>query len=252
MFIILSGWISSYQTTCLSLFFAFLFWATIAWSFIDIKMHERMCVKQCYFHPTSFIAKLLSSRILVTIVFMLTALAMSYSSLVAILDFGTLQWLYIVIHLLLLIMLYSFLKNIFRNIVKEKYLKIMAREWSIRIAALFLLGWIVYLSFNGKTPSYLQPTLQETLAAATNSIQSHCHYIDQVLRFNKETEALSWWLMSKESRLLKSEPLHLLAWLIFLLFNALAVLGINRWISQIIYLLDTHIINKTKEVPHAR
>lgn len=247
MSIILFGWIMTYQNTCFSLFFAFLFWLLIAWSFIDIKMHERLCIRQCYFHPKSLISKILSSRIMVTIFFLTVAFLMSYSALISILEFDTLQWGYIVIHILILTLLYMTMQKVFVNVIQEKYLKIMAREWSINIAAIFLLAWVIYWSLKGETPLYLQSTLKETLSTATTVIQSNCHVTDTVLRFNKETEAISWWLMSKESEVLKSEHLKLGAWIIFLFFQALAVLGLNRWIAQIIYLIDNYVLKQKKK-----
>jgi hypothetical protein len=236
--IIFGGWYFSYSNTCLSLIFAVFFLGMVAWSYIDLKMHERLCLKECYFHTDSIISKMLSSRFLVTVFFLVISIMMTYTALASIISFQVEELAYLVVHVAFLISIYMGFKRLFSHTVQPHYLKVFAREWSIRIAALFLLVWVVYITYNGTVPAYLQPTLSETLSSATNSLFSQCTLIDYALRLNREIEALSWWLMVKQSDLLHEHMLRSSAWILFIVYQSFAVLGVNRLLGQLIYAVD--------------
>ena len=87
-------------------------------------------------------------------------------------------------------------------------------------------------------PTYIRATLEETLLVASNSINSTCSYIDYILRVKVELDARIWWILKKSDLILEDSILKGLLWLIFVIVNTIGVLGINRFIVEIVYRLN--------------
>ncbi|WP_300367691.1 hypothetical protein [Hydrogenimonas sp.] len=235
---VLGGWQVAYAHGCYAVLLFFLFWGTIATSFIDIKMHERRCVRRCYLQPHTLLARLLVSPVAVSLFYLAVSFMMAISAFVTIIDFSSGLWLYLPIHTLVVLILYRQFVYLFRSRIKEEYLALFAREWSINVSALLLIGTVFFLAYEGEVPIYLSSGLDETIRTATNSVNSVCSVSDAILRFYKEVEAVTWWLMREESAVVGSGLLRTAGWMLFLLYNSLAVLGINRFVAEVIYRID--------------
>ncbi len=245
--LMLGIWNASYGYNCSMLIFPVMMWIVVAHSFIEVKMHERLCFKSCYFKENSFLATILSSRTFVVIVFMIISLAMTFSALYGSLEYTSALWIYLVIHIILSIFLYKFLVQRFTSMIKSSYLNIFAREWTINImAALFILIF-VYVSMYNYEPAYLRNGLSATMNAASNSISSQCEYLETILKLQKEIESVFWWVVHRSTENVEDTALKYMMWIIFLLMNSLAILGVNRFILQVIYLLDKLIIKDSYE-----
>ncbi|WP_201353359.1 hypothetical protein [Hydrogenimonas urashimensis] len=235
---VLGGWYVTYPYGCFALLLFFLFWGVIAASFIDLKMHERRCIRRCYIHPEGFAARWLLSPFAVSLFFLAVSFLMALSAFLAVIDFSWTIWAYLPMHAVIMLLLARGIGRLFSAQVQAAYLPLFAREWSINLSALFLVAVVFYVAYEGVVPAYLHTGLEETLRAATNSTRSLCTLSDRVLRFHRELEAIAWWFMQKESDMLSSELFRAGGWLLFLFYNSLAVLGINRFIAEVLYLID--------------
>lgn len=245
-FLIFFTWKLTYSYHCLSLLFPFIMLLVISYGYIELKMEERKCIKKCYFKEKSFFAKLLSSHIFVTLFYIVASITMTISTFIVSLDFSKLLWLYLVLHIALSILMFRGLSYFFQKTFQENYQKLFAREWSIRIMAFILIGVFIYLSLNTYTPEYLTHSLKETIENARGTVSSDCRYIETFLQYAKSIDASFWWIISEGTEQVNNTVIKTGIWLAFLFYNSLAILGINRFIFQVIYMLNNLFYHKKK------
>jgi len=239
IYFILFGWIESYKINCLMILFPIVVAIVISYSFIELKMHDRLCFRDCFLKDRSIFALMLSSRWFVTIVYIIISLIMTISAMVASIDIDEKIWLYIfTLHILSVIMLQKIFDSLLYGSVKGSYRRLIAREWTIHITSIVLMVVTVYVYYNGYEPIYIQSGLRESIISASNSRFSNCLLLDSLLKIEREVDALFWWMITNGSEYIESSLLKFGAWLLFLLFNSLAILGINRFIVQVVYMID--------------
>ncbi|WP_158653896.1 hypothetical protein [Helicobacter cetorum] len=233
---LLGLWRLSYQATCFSLVFVLIILGIIAYSYISLKMRERKCFIKCYLNDNSFLAKLLSSKIMVSLVYFIVSIMMTLSVMYSVLEYSFVLWILVILQIFICMLVFQFLNRSLRRVVKQDYLALLSREWGINICSCIFFLIYFYITIYGYEPSYLRDNLNETLEVATNSIGSSCEYIDYFLRLKRELDALSWWGMNLIDARLGSY--RVLGWSIFVALNILSSLGINRVVMQVIYWLD--------------
>jgi len=238
VFLILNIWTKSYTYNCLALFFPLILLLLISYSFVELKVHERLCFKNCYFASNSLFAKMLSSRFFVILFYLFASVLMTLSALFVLIDFKTALWTYLFFHILVATLLYRYLTKEFQHTVKPSYRALFAREWTINITAIIFVLVYIYFLINDYEPTYIHHTLEETWRDASNSISSDCLIVNYFLKLQKELDGIFWWLIDKGTETIQNKTLNLFIWIGFLFMNSFALLGINRFIAQIIYLLD--------------
>jgi len=238
VFLIFFIWRTSYHYGCFTLLLPMVVLFVIAHSFIELKMQERFCFRDCYFVEKSFFANLLSSRSFVTIFYIILSILMTTSVMYAIIDFVTLFWIYLIFQILFATFIFKWFEKILSQTLKKNFLSLFSRELSINISSILLLLVYVYISLEGYAPEYLRETLAQTQLVASNTISSNCHAINYVLKVKIEIDSIFWWSFSSFSEHIDNTFLKSIAWLGFIFMNALAILGVNRFILQIVYYLD--------------
>ena len=239
VFLIFFNWKGSYAHYCLSLLFPLLVLLIISYGYIELKMKERTCFKNCYFQDNSFFARLLSGRFFVTLFYLLTSFAMTITIFASAIDYPDLLWFYLLLHTLLSLFLFFYLDRLFGRMLHRRYRSIFAREWTIHIMGVLLIAVFLYLSLNSYEPAYLTDSLQETILNASKSISSDCDLINRILKLGKTIDSSFWWVIHESTEQTSNSMIKAGIWVAFLLYNSLALLGINRLIIQIIYLLNT-------------
>lgn len=248
IFLIFLLWESTYKYSCLSLIFPIIILLVISTSFISKKMQERICHKNCYINNSSILAKFLTSRIMVTIFYIIVSIFMAITIMQNILEFTSQLWTYFLIHIFLVIYLYKFFLRMLKNTINESFLKIYVREITINMSSLILFLVYVFIIIKfGYLPEYMDDTLELTLQNATNSVKSDCIYIDYILRIKTEIDASFWFMLNQGTEILKEKYFVAMVWLTFIFINGFALLGINRFIVQTVYFLDD-FLNKQKDV----
>ncbi len=248
IFLLLLSWKIGFSNGCYMLLLPIIFLITISYSFIELKMQERICIKQCYFAEQSFIAKMLSSRILVSIFYLIVSIMMSLSIIYGVIDYPLIFWSYLLFHIIFVILIFRYIKHLLRNIIKTKYVKIFAREWTINISSLVLILVSTYFTiYYGYIPDYLSESLLDTISNASSSMQSNCTITSYVIKAKIEIDSTFWWLLNKGTEQLDDHRVKIAIWIGFILINSLAILGLNRFMVQVIYMLDK-IFNNEKNV----
>ncbi|HUH43047.1 MAG TPA: hypothetical protein VLZ29_08015 [Sulfurimonas sp.] len=238
VFLIFFIWRMSYHHGCSTLLLPITVLFVIAHSFIELKMQERFCFRDCYFIEKSFLANLLSSRSFVIVFYIILSILMSISVMYAVVDFTMLFWMYLVFQILFATFLFRWFSQILSRTVKKNFLSLFCREWAINVSSILLLLVYVYISLQGYAPEYLRETLAETQLVASNTISSNCGVINYTLKVKMEIDSVFWWSFSSFAEHIDNTFLKSIAWLGFIFMNALAILGVNRFILQIIYYLD--------------
>ena len=194
IFIILFSWNNFYKIGCFSLLFPLLVLIVISFSYIDKKMNERICFKNCYFKENSKFSKILSSRSFVSFVYFILSIVLTLSIMYGAIGFVTLLWWYLVIHIILVIFIYRNVIKLLQNTIQASYLDIFAREWTITLSSILLFLVYIYVFTSGYEPEYLGETLSITMQNASNSVSSECFYIDYILRIKMEIDSTFWWI----------------------------------------------------------
>jgi len=244
IFLILFSWIISYEYHCIAIIFPIIILAIISHSFIELKMQERRCLKKCYFKKETIVARILSSRSTVVVVYLILSIMMSITIVSSAIDYTPIWWLYLVVHTLLSLILYRAISYASLSTINSSYHKLFAREWTINGMTLLILPFFIYLSLNSYTPEYLKEGFVETLDSASSTISSECIIINRILTWSRELDALLWWLVYSSATYAKASWIKAIIWIGFIIYNSIALLGINRLIVQIIYIID--IIFKRK------
>ena len=80
--------------------------------------------------------------------------------------------------------------------------------------------------------------MQSSISNATNSISSKSEITEYIFRLKREIDAIFWWSIVNSTEKMQEGVYKTLIWSSFIIINCLAILGINRFIGQIIYLLN--------------
>ena len=211
----------------------------ISQGYIEAKIQERICIKKCFFNENSIIATILTSKILVILIYTLLSILMTISLMYGVIEYAQILWMYLVVYIALIILLYSFLNKLFEPMLKDKYRSIFVRKWTFNLSALLLIGGSIYLEFEyGYLPVYLSNDLSTTIINASNSYESSCEYSNFILKAKIELDSFFWWIINENSDYFKNEIIKYSIWFGFLSFNSLALLGANKFIVQTVYLLE--------------
>ncbi|MEL6286148.1 MAG: hypothetical protein AAFR41_08170 [Pseudomonadota bacterium] len=112
---------------------------------------------------------------------------------------------------------------------------IIARQFAARVNAVLLTGALTWLALNSAPPDYAtgQDSLRGALGAAAQGPFSQCGWIDTLVSWGRQVDALKWWTMTQATGQLSSPDLVLGAWLLFLLSGGVAALGFSVLAVQI-------------------
>jgi len=238
VFLILLSWIISYEYHCIALLFPLIVWLLISYSFVALKMQERECFRRCYFQEKTLISRLLASRFMVILFYLIISTMMSITILSSAMEYTQIWWLYLVIHTLLSLILYRTILYLSATIITPSHQKLFAREWTINGMTLLILPFFIYLALNSYAPEYLKESFIETINSASNRVYSKCEITQKLLIWNREVDAGLWWLVYSSASYAKALWLKSGIWISFIIYNSIAILGINRLIVQVIYLID--------------
>jgi hypothetical protein len=181
---------------------------------------------------------MLSSKFFVIIFYVIMSVLMTISALYGAIDYEKEFWAYLVLHVAIVTALYTYILAKFSDTIKPSYQALFAREWAINISTPMIIGAFVYFSLNGFEPTYLQSTLQETWHVASASVSSDCSVINYFLKLQKGVDAVFWWIIDRGTSNIGDQTLKIGIWLVFLLINSFAILGVNRFIAQLVYMID--------------
>ena len=131
--------------SCVSILFPFIALIIIGLSFLDKRVQERLCLKNCYFKHSSIIAKMLSSKVTLFIIYTIVSTFMTISIFSYIVDIDIKSALFILLYIFVIIMLYKAIYIIIKNTVNENYVKIFSREIAINLSSIIL--FVVYVYF---------------------------------------------------------------------------------------------------------
>lgn len=231
-------WQQSYTYHCMALVFPIIMLAIIGWGYAELTMNERKCFSEFYIINTTFLSKLLSRRFFVLLFYTISSMAMTVAAFMISINFPLLLWVYFIVHIILSLVLFRYITHLFSKIIHENYITLFAKEWSIRVMAIILVVVYIFISLNEYTPIYLSESLQQTVTNATSSVFSNCNVIQIIMQYGKSIDSSFWWIVVESTEQMNDSLIKAGVWIIFLLYNSLALLGINRLILQTIYYLD--------------
>lgn len=240
IFIVLILWQTTYYLACFSLIIPLVFVFIIAYSFIEIRLRQKECFKNCYFKEDTFIAKILTSPYLTSFIFIVLSFFYTVSFMYSSINFDIKFYILLIFFIITAFYIYKFFIKFFSNIINEKHLELFAREVTIKITAFILLVLYGIYFLYAYEPSYLKDSLELTIQEATNSIYSNCIFIDWILRVQIEINSTILFFTKASANSMQNKDINNLIWIGFIILNALAILGLNRFILQIIYLISKY------------
>ncbi len=220
---------------------ALLIYGVIVYGFVELSRRRRLCIRDCFFDRDSFVGHLLSGWGLIAIFYLIVAIPMWLSLLYFLVNLNQSFWIFLGVYIPFAMAIYGWLKSILKGTIKVDFVSILAREWSFRIGSVVMVAVIFYVLLYAYEPDFLVATLEQSIQKATTSIGSDCVVIDRFLRLEREWEAIFWWIAERGSDLAGQGWISTLIWIGFLLMNALGAIGLARYISQIVYLVDRYL-----------
>ena len=238
-------WNMTYKYQCfISLIFPLITFLVIISSIYEIKIQRRECFRECFFEKKSFISRILSGKVFIVFISIIISISMTVSTIYLMLDYENNMLPYLVFYIVVLIVVFRIVVIFFNGVIRDKYLLLFSKEITINISAFISIIGYFYILLDSPTPVYLTADLKETIHNASQLISSDCIYIDHILRLKIELDSTFQWFTHYTTKNLENQ-LNRIA---FTILNALAILGINRFIVQIIYLQDVMLkINKVEE-----
>lgn len=239
IFILLS-WKTTYFLGCFSLLIPLIYCFVIASSFIEIRIKEKECYKNCYFKDKTLLASMITSPYFTSLIYIILSIFYTFSFMYNTLNYGIIFYGIIIFFIVFTNYLYKSLLHFFSKIINEKHTDIFTREISIKITAILL--FILYSAYfmYGYEPNYLRETIEATILEATKSIGSSCILIDYIIRVYVEIDATVLFVTKVASINTDNSNINNLIWLAFIVMNTLSILGLNRFIMQIIYFLNKY------------
>ena len=230
-------WNITYNYQCyFSLIIPFIILVIISSSFIDIKIHERKCFRECFVEEKSLLSILLTSKFFIIIFFIILSILLTISILYSLLDFQPMMILYLTVFIVLLTFIYELIVRLLKNTISDSYLLVFAREIAILISTILSMAVYFYIILHSPTPEYLVSDFIETVRNASRLVDSKCIYMDYALRIKSELDGSFWWIIKYTADQIDSVFYRALIYTIFILYNSLILFGVNRFIIQIIYL----------------
>ncbi|MCQ2661104.1 hypothetical protein JT181_00570 [Helicobacter pylori] len=236
--VLLGLWCLTYDKSCFSLVFVLLILGVVAFSYISLKMHQRKCFAKCFVNSESFLSKMLHSPIMVSYFYVIFSIFTSISIAYSVLDYNWMMWGLVFCTIVVCAAVFGALEKMLKSIIKEDYLMLMSREVSAFVGTLFFIGLSCYVIYHGSMPTYLKPTLIDTIQEAGNSIYSSCDCMDYFLKAKKMLEGVTWWGMHKAESMGLNKGFMVAGWVAFIIYNALSGIAISRLSTQIIYCLS--------------
>ncbi|OCL83645.1 hypothetical protein [Arcobacter porcinus] len=240
VFTILILWKTTYHIACFSAILPIIFVLIIAYSFIEIKLREKECFKNCYFKENTFLAKIVTSPYFTSIIFLILSFVYTFSFMYNSINFGIEFYFLLILFIIIASFIYGFFIKKLSNIINEKNLEIFSRELTIKITSIIMLLFYGTYFLYAYEPSYLKDTLELTIQEATNSISSNCFGIDFILRVQAEIDSTILFLIKSTTNNIENSDVKNLIWIGFIISNAFSILGLNRFIIQIIYVVNKY------------
>ncbi len=236
--VLLVLWRLTYDKSCFSLVFVLLILGIVAYSYISLKMHQRKCFAKCFVNSESFLSKMLHSPIMVSCFYYIFSIFTSISIAYSVLDYNWMMWGLVFCTIVVCAVVFGVLEKMLKSIIKENYLMLMSREVSAFVGTLFFIGLSCCVIYHGNMPTYLKPTLIDTIQEAGNSIYSSCDCMDYFLKAKRMLESVTWWGMFKAESMGLNKGFMVAGWVAFIIYNALSGIAISRLSAQIIYWLS--------------
>lgn len=243
-FLLILSWRSFYESSCLALVFPIVWTAVISQSIFDIKMRKRFCFRNCFFNEGSFFYRIFSSALLIIIYAILLSSIMVLTMMYEIIVYETGILMYLVFHVILVVFIFVFFIDYFSRTLKKEYQEIFVREWTVKLSAAFFFVAYAFYIYNGYVPVYLESTIKDTMVSASNSIGSSCAITDYLLRLKAEIDSLLWWGVDQSTGVKK---ISTLTWVLFIIINGFAILGLNRFVVQSVFRIDKVIHEQKRQ-----
>ncbi|MBI1560890.1 hypothetical protein IZT76_01170 [Helicobacter pylori] len=236
--VLLGLWRWTYDKSCFSLVFVLLILGIVTYSYVSLKMHQRECFANCYVNKKSCLFTMLKSPIIVSCFYFIFSICTSVSIAYSVLDYNWMMWGIVFFTIVVCVAVFGVFEEMLKGIIKEDYLMLMSKEASSLVGIFFFVGLSCCVIYTNNMPTYLKPTLIDTIQEAGNSIYSSCDCMDYFLKAKKMLEGFAWWGIFKAESMGMNKGFMVAGWVVFIIYNALSGIAISRLSAQIIYCLS--------------
>ena len=231
----------TYANTCLSFLPFLIVLLILSWSLIEFKLQQRKCISSCLFTKNSLLYRFFTSPYLLTLFLTSYSIVLTTTVFLELLFFTKVIWIYLVFHTVFMVYLYNKLLNTLKPSVTPQMLKLVAREFSIKIGSLMLFILFSVVLYYSDTPEYIASSITQTqLNIAHSTIGSSCTIVDTLIQVKLYLYTNSYWALSNITGTLQNEYVKYILWVLFIITNSLSALGLSRVIAQIIYMIDKY------------
>lgn len=243
---LLTAWVLLGYATCWLVLSWLVMWVLIAKGLYEKQLFKRACFARCYLQPKTWLTTWLQRRWWPLFISGVFAIIYSLASVFFIIELGAVAFIIFALNLLVLAGLFNFFTRLANQQVAPAAQAIFVKNASLLVASGLGVAALTGYLLISQPPSYLQPTFSATLAAANNSYVSNCVVVDALLSLKTSLNAATWFAMHQLSQLVSAKYLKLPLWLGFLLLNALALIGVNRLMLEVLHWVNSQLVSTKK------
>jgi hypothetical protein len=233
------GWSVIYRFGCWSLLLPAIVGFVLMLAGRDRMSWRRRCLADCLFVEGSPLHRLLRARVLISLVALVGAMALTAVLMMTIPRWDMSVLAIVALDALAITALYLWLYTTSAGLLRVNTAcrTLFARVWAVRFNVLLILPILVIVQLQQPLPDYLDGDrqLRPTLQAATASVASGCHLVDAVVRLGREGEAFAWWAIMKATQAIEQRVLRWVAWLLFLLSGSLSLWAYSSFCAQLVH-----------------
>ena len=237
---LLLAWSVGYAWSCWVLAIPLAVTLVLAAGLRERSMKRRRCVADCWFIKGTLLHRVLCSPWIVTVMALVVSAGLSAVLMVNIPSLGFSQLTLLAVDAPLVAILYVSFRRAAGGIfgVNATFRGMFARNWTIAVNVVLLLPALVLVQLEQPPPDWIDPAmkLEATLRVASGRVGSECPAIDQVIRLQREAEALSWWLVITGTSAIEDRNLRWVAWLLFLVSGTLSLWAYSGLCVQLAHL----------------
>jgi len=165
-FIVLILWYSGYQVSCLILVIPFLIGVILAKANFEYSNARKKCLADCYFNQDTMIHTLLTKKVFVLLLSILSGIFLSTILILNIITFNISDFILLFMDMIFIVMIYNYIQKtqFLQNNIKYPILK---NTTSIISSGIFMIIFLL-VSFYQTPPLYIQDDLVQTIHIASN------------------------------------------------------------------------------------
>lgn len=234
MVLLLWLWQGIYRAPCIVLIVPLIGFTILFLGLRDSAIKRRRMIASAFLEPDSPLFPWMTRKIIITLQAMVVAAVLTVALFLSATMWGSAQWWLLCGDALLIVALHAILNTwLEKGGVRTLISPVLSRRWVTAINVPILLILMFTLQLNSAPPERIyDQKLSQIVELAAKSTGSECRWVNTLVKLQRESDAMTWWLMVRGSAQIGNELIRWLAWIAFLLGGGVTWWGFSRLVVE--------------------